>query len=218
MHCAYRCAVGMLRVYSYFAWDLRAQGLPGIPNGPKIYVSNHVTSLDPYWLMMTAPDFLHFVVGPPYHIRGAGPVLRTFQQINALPGHRKRAVAEACHYLAQGEAICICPEGDVQRPFELGHFYAGLARMYCQSRAPIIPVALAVNPRGIRRHPRWDIHLENRRFEARMYWRGRVRLRFGEAMTPQFSDADDEGEHRRITELVRQRIGAMLEELRGEFS
>lgn len=214
---AYHFGVASMKAYGWAAWDFRIFGAEPIPTGPKIYVCNHVTSLDPYWLMMACPDFLHFVVGPPYHIRGAGPILRAFEQINALPPHRKQAVAAACHYLAQGESVCICPEGDVHPPFELGHFYAGVAKMYCASRAPIVPIALAVDPTRIRRHPRWDIHVNGETFEARMYWHGRVRMRFGAAMTPEFSLPADEDTHRRITGLVRDQIARMLRELRSEF-
>jgi 1-acyl-sn-glycerol-3-phosphate acyltransferase len=169
--------------------------------------------------MACLPDFLHFVVGPPMLIRGMRPLLGAFEQINALPAHRKSVVDAACHYLALGEAVCIFPEGDVQPPFQLGHFYTGLAKIYRRSGAPIVPIALAASPERIRHHPKWDIVMEGRAYQARMVWRGRVRVSIGVPLRPVLNhDLDEEQDNRRITEEVRNRIGSMLSELVSEFS
>jgi len=189
-----------------------------LAEGPKIYVSNHVTSLDAYWLLSAIPEFLHFVVGPPFGVRGMAGIFNAFEQINALPEHRKSVVHEASRYLAQGECVCITPEGDVQPPFQLGHFYAGLAKTYRMSLAPIVPIALAVSPKDIRRHPRWDMRVDGRTYEARMVWRGKVRVMIGEAMSPELChDVDEAEDNRRVTEEVRTRIAAMLNKLASEF-
>jgi 1-acyl-sn-glycerol-3-phosphate acyltransferase len=151
-------------------------------------------------------------------IRGMQALLGFFEQINALPAHRKSVVKAACHYLALGEAVCICPEGDVQPPFRLGHFYSGLAKIYRQSGAPIIPIAVAASPRHIHRHPKWDIVMDGRTYEARMAWRGKVRISIGEPQTPVLNcDTDEEKDNRRITEEVRDSIGRMLHKLVSEF-
>lgn len=214
----YRSLAVLLRMGSRCAWDFRSCGTHGIPPGPKIFVGNHVASVDPYWVMMAVPEFLHFVVGPPFGIRWLAPILRTFEQINAMPQHRKTVVTDACEYLAKGESVYIAPEGDVQPPFQLGHFYTGMAKIYRESGVPIIPVAMAVSPGQIRRHPRWDMVVEGRTFEARMVWRGKIRVMIGEAMTPPLNDdkGRDEG-NRCVTEEVRARIDVMLRGLAKEF-
>jgi 1-acyl-sn-glycerol-3-phosphate acyltransferase len=215
----YRSFTGLIRGYSRTALDLQILNQARVPEGPKIYVSNHLTSFDPYWLMAALPEFLHFVVGPPMLIPGMSKTLKAFEQINALPAHRKNVVDAACHYLALGEAVCIYPEGDVQPPFQLGHFYTGLAKIYRQSGAPIVPIALAASPDRICRHPNWDIMMEGRTYEARMMWRGKVRVAIGEPLRPALNyDTDDENDNRRITEEIRDRIGNMLRELALGFA
>ena len=215
----YRSLVGVLQGYARAAYDFRIVSTGTPPRGPKIYVPNHLSSMDPYWLMAALPDFLHFVVGPPMFIRGMSTLLGAFEQINALPEHRKSVVDAACHYLALGEAVCIFPEGDVQPPFQLGHFYTGLAKIYRRSGAPIIPIALAASPPNIRRHPKWDIVMERRTYEARMVWRGKVGIGVGEPLRPALNrDTDEEKDNRRITEEVRDRIGDMLRQLALDFA
>ncbi len=215
---SYSCFVQLIRAYSRTALDLETVSKAAIPSGPKIYVSNHLTSMDPYWLMGVLPDFLHIVLGPPMVIRGMSSLLGAFEQINALPEHRKGVVEAACYYLKLGEAVCIFPEGDLQPPFQLGHFYTGLAKIYRRSGTPIIPIALAASPRDIRRHPKWDIVMEGRTYEARMVWHGKVRVAIGEPLRPTLNcEMDEEKDNRRITEEVRDRIGNMLHELAADF-
>lgn len=214
----YRSIVGIIRTYSRLRWDFRVSGDQNLHAGPKLYVANHITTVDGYWLMMAAPEFLHFVVGPPYSVRWFAPILRSFEQINAMPEYRKFTVEQACGYLARAESVCILPEGDVQPPFQLGHFYSGLAKIYRRSLAPIVPVALAVSPRDIRRHPPWDMMVDGRRYEARIVWRGKVQVAFGKALHPALrDDVSEEEDNRRITEEVRAQIAVMLRDLAREF-
>ena len=214
----YHSFVGLIRTYSRFAWDFRVSGSVRVPLGPKIYVANHISSVDPYWVMMAVPEFLHFVIGPPFGIRWLAPVFRSFEQINAMPQHRKTTVSQACHYLALGESVYIAPEGDVQPPFQLGHFYSGLSKIHRRSLAPIVPLAMAVSPGSIRRHPKWDMKVDGRTYEARIVWRGKVRVMAGEALTPGLRhDVDEEEDDRRITEEVRASIATMLDKLAPEF-
>ncbi len=214
----YRGFVGMLRAYGRIAWDFKVQGRNLIPRGPKIYVANHIASVDPYWAMMAVPEFLHVIIGPPFAVRWLQPTFRFFEQINAMPQHRRNVVDQACHYLTLGESVYIAPEGDVQPPFQLGHFYSGLAKIYRKSLAPIVPIAMAVAPERIRRHPRWDIKVDDRTYEARMVWRGKVRVSIGAPRYPQLrSDVDEEEDNRRITADVRGAMELMLAALRPEF-
>lgn len=211
----YRIVVSGLRTYARLACDFRVQGIDLIPPGPKIYVANHVASVDPYWAMAVLPDFLHFVVGPPYALTWLAPALDFFEQINAMPEQRKEVVDRACHWLARGEAVYIAPEGDVQPPFQPGHFYSGLAKIYRRSGAPVVPVATAVAPENIRRYPKWDIRVGDRNYEARMVWDGKICVAVGRPMYPQLrDDLYEEEDNRRITTEVRSVLCAMLENIR----
>lgn len=199
-------------------WDFRVSATGHRMRGAKIYVCNHVTSIDPYWLMAALPEYLHFVAGPPFQVRTVRAAFRFMEQINALPEHRKDVASVATKHLANGGAVCVFPEGDLQLPFAPGHFYTGVAKIYRSSRAPIVPIALAVTPEAIRRVPRLDIRIDNRTFEARIAFWGKVRFVVGEPLTPQLNDTVPEDvEDRRITALVREQVEKQLCEIMREF-
>lgn len=211
----YRSFVGAIRAYQKLFWDFRAFGRERIPPGPKIYVSNHISSVDHYWVMLVSPDPLHMIVGPGYQPGLAARFLRYFEQINAMPEHRGDVVNEACRYLALGEPVYITPEGDLQPTFQLGRFYTGVAKIYRKSRAPIVPLALVAPRSCMRRHPRWDLRVGDRTFPTLMVWRGPVCVNVGEPFSPVIrDDLSEEDDNRRITDEVRERIQSLTEEVR----
>jgi 1-acyl-sn-glycerol-3-phosphate acyltransferase len=212
----YRAFVGAIRCYQKLFWDFRVFGRERIPPGPKIYVSNHITSVDHYWVMLVCPEPVHMIVGPGYQPGAMARVLRYFEQINAMPEHRDTVVNEACRYLALGEPVYIAPEGDLQPTFQLGRFFTGVAKIYRKSRAPIVPIALVAPRSCMRRHPRWDLRVGDRVFPALIVWRGPVCVNVGEPFSPALrDDLSEEDDNRRITDEVRERIRSLTEEVRS---
>src|SRR3989304_8896434 len=92
--------------------DLHVWGRENIPKGPKIYVTNHVTSTDPFWVLPEFIEPVHIVIGPGYKSRVIGKVLDAFEQINCMPAHRSTVVEKAVTFLKRGEAVYMAPEGD----------------------------------------------------------------------------------------------------------
>lgn len=215
--CAYWLFRSLCSVCTWWLWDFRIQRKGKSICGEKLYVSNHLTSLDPYWLVAALPEYLHFVAGPPFHLPVIRSLFTIMEQINALPQNRKSVVPSAAELLTRGETVCLFPEGDIQPPFALGHFYPGLARIYRMSHAPIVPVVLAVDPLAIRHYPRWDICIEGRNYETRIAWRGKVRLKIGEPFWPEIDPRlSEEEQDRTITAQVRTTMERMLDELGRE--
>ncbi len=215
----YRAFQGAIRCYQRVFWEFHVCGRDRIPSGPKIFVSNHITSVDQYWIMLALPDPLHMIVGPGFANPLVARVLDYFEQINAMPDRRRQVVDSACRYLEMGESIYITPEGDLQPPFELGFFHTGVAKIYRKSRAAIVPVALAVPRDRIRRHFRWDLRVGDRIYPTAMVWRGPVCVNIGEPFRPAFrGDLTERDDDQRITDEVKARIQRLADEARTSHS
>lgn len=211
----YRGLTRALRCYQKAFWDFRVYGRERIPPGPKIFVSNHITSVDHFWIMLALPEPVHMVVGPGYAPAALARILDYFEQINARPAQRGTVVENACRYLSTGESVFITPEGDLQPTLQLGRFFTGVAKIYRRSRVPIVPIALLTPRSRIRRHPKWDLRADDRVFPMAMVWRGPVCVNIGEAFTPSLpNDPNNTDEDQRITDNTRDRVAALAEEAR----
>ena len=58
------------------------------------------------------------------------------------PALKERALAEVAKALAEGELVCIFPEGRITATGELGAFRAGVERIVARSPVPVVPMAL----------------------------------------------------------------------------
>lgn len=200
-----------IRAYQRLFLDLRVWGREHIPPGPKIYVVNHVTSTDPVWILPVFTEPVHVVIGPAYQSRLVGCVLDFFEQINAMPDHRKTVVRDAVDRLQRGGSIYMAPEGDIQPPFQLGHFHPGAARIYLASRVPIVPIAIAVNPRSLRE---WSMtmEVEGRVYRTLVVMRGLFCINVGEPMTPEPSAGSTNEQEAYVTRCVKNRIEELAED------
>jgi len=209
----YRGLVGLNALYQKLFLDLRVRGRDSIPPGPKIYVTNHITSTDPHWLLPVLPEPVHILVGPGYQSKLLAPVFDYLEQINVMPAHRKTAVDKAVRYLQKGEAIYTAPEGDLQPQFQLGHFYPGVARMYRRTRAPVIPIAFVAPPSAVRELP-MTMHVDGRVYRSIVVLRGPFCINIGGPFHPHVTDAGGPDEDRRIMEDIREQIRLLVEDVR----
>ncbi len=214
----YNAFVSSIRLYQRLFLDLRVWGRKHIPRGPKIYVQNHITSTDPYWVLPILPEPVHVIIGPGYQSKVVARVLDYFEQINAMPRHRKTVVDEAVKYLKRGESIYTAPEGYVQETLRLGRFYPGVARIYRRIQVPIIPIALLTRRSAIKEHPRFRMVVEGKVYRATAVWHGLFCINVGEPFMPELTGGEEGDESQRILDELKERIRLLLEEVRvGKF-
>jgi 1-acyl-sn-glycerol-3-phosphate acyltransferase len=132
--------------YDFYVWKEEP-----LPEGPKIFCSNHFSSSDVHFVTTLTHDDLHMVIGRAYGI----PIVRSFlswtEQIRALtPEEKKQVVPSAVSYLAQGDSVYIFPEGKLNTQGTLGRFHFGVARMYLSHPVPVIPIGLVAPRRRVR--------------------------------------------------------------------
>jgi len=209
----YFTLVHATKIYQKLFMDFRVWGRELLPSGPKIYVTNHITSTDPNWILSVFTEQVHAIWGPPYQSKLTARILDFLEQINAMPEHRKTVVDAAVRYLKNGESVWILPEGDLQAPFQLGHFYPGAARIYRRTRAPIIPIAL-VAPRSAMREWPMNIVVDGRVYRTIMVLRGPYCVNVGEPFFPNTTEDGGPEEDQRVMEELKERIRVLVEDVR----
>lgn len=131
-------------------YRLRPHGIEGnVPDeGAALLVCNHVSYMDALILSATIPRPVRFVM---YYKIFNIPVMRwIFRTAKAIPiaGAREdpalmqRAFDEADAALAEGELVCIFPEGALTRDGTMAPFKSGVEKILERRPVPVVPMAL----------------------------------------------------------------------------
>lgn len=131
-------------------YRLRLHGIEAnVPDeGPALLVCNHVSYMDALILSATIPRPVRFVM---YYKIFNIPVMRwIFRTAKAIPiaGARENpalmqaAFDEVDKALADGELVCIFPEGALTRDGEMGPFKSGVEKILERRPVPVVPMAL----------------------------------------------------------------------------
>jgi 1-acyl-sn-glycerol-3-phosphate acyltransferase len=172
-------------------YRVRTHGLERIPeDGPAVLVCNHVSYMDALIIMGSVRRPVRFVM---YHKIFKVPVLSfVFHAAKAIPiaGGKEdpelmaRAFDAIDAALAEGELVCIFPEGGLTTDGEIAPFRRGVEKVLARRPVPVMPLAL----RGLWRSmwSRRDSRLGRARLPRR--FRAHVELSAGAPM-PASSDA-----------------------------
>ena len=130
-------------------YRVRADGLRHIPEeGPALLVCNHVSFVDPLLLMANLRRPARFVM---YYRIFNVPLLKfLFKTAKAIPiaGQKEDPVVLQQAYdaidaaLADGELVCIFPEGALTRDGAIAPFRAGVEKILARRPVPVVPMAL----------------------------------------------------------------------------
>jgi 1-acyl-sn-glycerol-3-phosphate acyltransferase len=130
-------------------YRIRPQGLENIPErGPVLLVCNHISFMDPMVIMGCVRRPVRFVM---YYKIFETPVIKyLFKAAKAIPiaGRKEnaalmeRAFAEVDRELADGNIVCIFPEGGITRDGTIQRFRPGVERILAQRPVPVVPLAL----------------------------------------------------------------------------
>ena len=174
-------------------YRIRTQGLEAIPeHGPALLVCNHVSFMDPMVIMGCVRRPVRFVM---YYRIFETPVIKyVFKAAKAIPiaGKKEdaaimeRAFAEVDNELADGNIVCIFPEGGITRDGAIQRFRPGVERILAQRPVPVVPLAL----RGLwgSIFSRKDSMLGRMRVPRR-FW-SRIELVAGAAVPPEQATAE----------------------------
>jgi len=143
----------LLRFVAFIAtrcvYRFKVRGDEHIPaTGAAVLVCNHVSFVDAVLLMAASPRPIRFIMD---HRIFAIPVLGwMFKLAKAIPiasRHEDPATYEAAfvqagQVLADGDLLCIFPEGVITRDGQLGEFKGGIMKILQTHPVPVVPVAL----------------------------------------------------------------------------
>src|SRR5690349_14695760 len=91
-------------------------GVENLPSGGFLLVPNHIIWVDALVLQLACPRPIRYVIDQEYyHKRFLHPILRT---IGCIPISRRQshaAVRAAAEKIAEGEIVCVFPEGELER-------------------------------------------------------------------------------------------------------
>jgi 1-acyl-sn-glycerol-3-phosphate acyltransferase len=130
-------------------YRVKIKGLENIPEkGPALIVCNHVSFMDPLVIGGTVRRPVRFVMD---HNIFKVPVLNfIFRTARAIPIAPAKEDPEALQKafnridaeLADGEVVCIFPEGKLTRDGEINEFKKGVEKILERRPVPVVPMAL----------------------------------------------------------------------------
>ena len=147
-------------------YRLQASGLANIPEeGPALLVCNHQSLADALIITAACRRPIRFVM---YYAIFNVPVLSfLFRSMKAIPiaGAKEapqvldQAYDDIAAALADGQLVCIFPEGQLTLDGEIGPFRPGLMRILERTPVPVIPMALSGLWRSIfsRNRDKWKV-------------------------------------------------------------
>ncbi|TDG09641.1 MFS transporter [Paraburkholderia guartelaensis] len=116
--------------------------------GAAVLVCNHVSYVDAIVIMAESPRPIRFVMDQQiFRSPFFGWVFRHAKAIPIAPAHEDPAALAAAYdacaaALAEGDVVCIFPEGKLTRTGEMNPFRHGVSEILRRSPVPVVPMAL----------------------------------------------------------------------------
>jgi 1-acyl-sn-glycerol-3-phosphate acyltransferase len=130
-------------------YRIKVRGLELIPEtGPVLIVCNHVSFMDPLVIGGSVRRPVRFVMDHNiFRIPVLSFIFRTARAIPIAPAHEdkdalQKAFDQIDAELADGEVVCIFPEGKLTKHGELNEFKKGVEKILERRPVPVVPMAL----------------------------------------------------------------------------
>src|SRR6185437_7766886 len=121
-------------------YRVHRDGLEHIPEeGPALLVCNHVSFMDALIIMGSVRRPVRFVMYyKMFRIPKAIPIAGAKED----PALLERAFVRIDQALAEGELVCVFPEGGLSATGEISAFRPGVEKILAQRPVPVVPLAL----------------------------------------------------------------------------
>jgi acyl-[acyl-carrier-protein]-phospholipid O-acyltransferase/long-chain-fatty-acid--[acyl-carrier-protein] ligase len=133
--------IGRLLVRCFYR--VTAIGLENLPDGGFLLVPNHISWVDALVLQLAYPRPIRFVIDQEYYHK---PILHPFlRALGCIPiniRHSHAAVRAAAEKIADGEIVCVFPEGQLERRGTLLRLHRGYELIARHANAQVVPVWL----------------------------------------------------------------------------
>src|SRR5437773_4867058 len=133
--------IGRPLVRSFYR--VTALGLENLPARGFLLVPNHITWADELILQLACPRPIRYVIDQEYYHRPIlHPILRVIGCIPINIRHSHAAVRAAAEKIAEGEIVCLFPEGQLERTGTLLRLQSGYKLIARHANAQVVPVWL----------------------------------------------------------------------------
>jgi 1-acyl-sn-glycerol-3-phosphate acyltransferase len=163
--------------------SIKTFGSPCPSRKPVIYVANHPSTLDPFFLISTLPYPVRILISEysfqvpvlGWYLRNSGHV-----RVNAESG-RKEAYDHAKRLLKKGMSLLIFAEGVISPDkTRMSKIKTGAVRLAMETGAPIVPVGISLDPSKIKKYV-WYFG-GGKKDEGHWYSNGAYAATFGEKL------------------------------------
>ncbi|MEY2531090.1 MAG: acyl-[acyl-carrier-protein]-phospholipid O-acyltransferase [Verrucomicrobiota bacterium] len=124
-------------------YRVTAVGLENLPAGGFLLLPNHITWVDAVLLQVACPRPIRYIIDATiYRNRVLNPIFRAIKCIPIDSRNSRGAIREASERIAQGEIVCLFPEGQLSRSGTLLRLRRGYELIAHKANAPVVPVWL----------------------------------------------------------------------------
>src|SRR5947208_13933842 len=97
-------------------YRVTALGIDNLPEGGFLLLPNHISWVDALVLQLSCPRPIRYIIDQAYyHKRILHPILRALGCIPINARHSHAAVRAAAERIADGDIVCVFPEGQLER-------------------------------------------------------------------------------------------------------
>src|SRR6266403_1649911 len=124
-------------------YRVTALGLDNLPKGGFLLLPNHITWVDAMVLQLASPRPIRDIIDQEFYRKPIlHPFLRLLRCIPIDTRHSHSAIRAATEKIAEGEIVCLFPEGQLERAGTLLRLRRGYELIARHANAPVVPVWL----------------------------------------------------------------------------
>ena len=124
-------------------YRVTALGADNLPKGGFLLLPNHITWVDAIVLQLACPRPIRYIIDEEFYRK---PILHPFlRQLRCIPidtRHSHSAIRAATEKIAEGEVVCLFPEGQLERAGTLLRLRRGYELIARHANATVVPVWL----------------------------------------------------------------------------
>src|SRR5438067_7372739 len=124
-------------------YRVTAHGLRNLPSGGFLLLPNHITWVDAIVLQLACPRPIRYIIDQEFYRK---PILHPFLRlVGCIPidtRHSHSAIRAATEKIAEGEIVCLFPEGQLERAGTLLRLRRGYELIARHANAAVVPVWL----------------------------------------------------------------------------
>src|SRR5213079_2538039 len=124
-------------------YRVTALGINNLPEGGFLLLPNHISWVDAIVLQLTCPRPIRYIIDEEFYRKPLlHPFLRLVQCIPIDTRHSHSAIRAATEKIAEGEIVCVFPEGRLERTGTLLRLQRGYKLIARHANAAVVPVWL----------------------------------------------------------------------------